>query len=144
MSKDFLDMYDIVIKALEYYSTQSKNLVNELKEPNKDQQKFNDDILQLFEKDLELIPEKIQRLINDLRDKIDLEANWAELPSMIQRNEKLITSSLALYRRDLKKLQNTPKEKGLLEIKLPNIEGQIKLIDKAVGSTALNLKLPEI
>lgn len=139
MSKETLDMNDIIIKALQYYSRQSANLTNELKKPREDQKRFDDELLRLFENDFDLIPDKIEHVINDMKDRLSHEGRWDELPSFIKKHETIITNSLSLYRRDLEEMSKIPKSKGFGEVELPNIKDAVKLIDKTINANSLKL-----
>lgn len=136
LSQESIEMYKIVISALDYCKKVSESINDELK---KTQKTYSDHLLEMFQNDVDLIPKNIEDVNRVIKLYIDNDQENDMIPSYVRKHEKIISSCLSIYKRDLEELKQLPKNLGFLESEMPNITQKIDQINKIVG--ALNLQL---
>jgi hypothetical protein len=135
------DKYNVIAKALEHFGQRAITIKTELlQKTDSDYYPYGDLILDLFEKDMALVPKKAYDLIGTINRSFDHTADLNSLAKLVKEEEKLISASLSLYRRDLEGIRKALEHRGLSNFEMPQIEQQISMIEKLVAE--LGLKLP--
>jgi hypothetical protein len=135
------DKYSIISKALEHFAQRAITIKSDLlQKTDSDYYPYGDLILDLFEKDMALVPKKAYDLIATINRSADHSADSNALTKLVKQEEKLISASLSLYQRDLEGIRKALEHRGLSNFEMPQIEHQIAMIEKVV--TDLRLKLP--
>jgi len=136
-----LDKYSVIAKALEHFAQRAITIKSDLQQKtDSDFYPYGDLIFDLFEKDMALVPKKAYELIGAINRSFDHSTDANALLKLVKQEEKLISASLSLYRRDLEGIRKALEHRGLSNFEMPQIEQQITMIEKVVGE--LKLKLP--
>jgi hypothetical protein len=135
------DKYSIIAKALEHFAQRAITIKSELQQKtDSDYYPYGDLIFDLFEKDMALVPKKAYDLIGTINRSFDHSTDSNALLKLVKQEEKLISASLSLYRRDLEGIRKALEHRGLSNFEMPQIEQQITMIENVI--TDLRLKLP--
>lgn len=136
-----MDKFGVIAKALEHFAQRAITIKSDLQQKtDADYYPYGDLIFDLFEKDMALVPKKAYELIGAINRSFDHSMDSHALLKLVKQEEKLISASLSLYRRDLEGIRKALEHRGLSNFEMPQIEQQITMIENAV--TDLRLKLP--
>lgn len=136
-----MDKFGVIAKALEHFAQRAITIKSDLQQKtDSDYYPYGDLIFDLFEKDMALVPKKAYELIGAINRSFDHSLDSHALLKLVKQEEKLISASLSLYRRDLEGIRKALEHRGLSNFEMPQIEQQIAMIENAV--TDLRLKLP--
>jgi hypothetical protein len=136
-----MDKFGVIAKALEHFAQRAITIKSDLQQKtDSDYYPYGDLIFDLFEKDMALVPKKAYELIGAINRSFDHSLDSHALLILVKQEEKLISASLSLYRRDLEGIRKALERRGLSNFEMPQIEQQITMIENAV--TDLRLKLP--
>lgn len=141
LSSTTVDKYTVIAKALEHFAQRAITIKSDLQQKtDSDYYPYGDLIFDLFEKDMALVPKKAYELIGAINRSFDHSMDSNTLLKLVKQEEKLISASLSLYRRDLEGIRKALEHRGLSNFEMPQIEQQITMIEKVVAD--LRLKLP--
>lgn len=130
------EMYEVIVRSLTHYSNSLNKINDQLKSNH--QNFYGDNLIELFGQDLEATSKNITSLIRDIETCTNSSIRQAQLPSIVKQEEKILSASLALYRKHLLELQNIPKQHGFM-VELPNMEQELTIIGRVVNQLKLNL-----